>query len=228
MASKNGNGHKKRGKLGNLQSEPIIDAPEMTLEERIPFFVDAYFANGCNAQKAIRAIGCNDHNKGHRMMQLSGVRDEIARRLSEHKAGADEVLRVLSMHLRADIGLLLNEDGEFDWKLALERGVTRMIKKLKIRKHTEVDKDGVETTELSYELELHDSQAAASKLANILGLDQRPKENESDIKRKARMYERLVERVIERALVECGETLSRHQAIERLAAYDPAIREYIN
>lgn len=229
MAKKKGDGIKAgRGTSGYSAPESTIDADEVTLEERVPFFVDAYFANNCSPSKAALALGIRDKSRASRMMQLSVVRDEIARRLSEYKAGADEVLSVLSLHLRADLGLLLNEDGEFDWKLALERGVTRMIKKLKIRKRTIVGEEGgPEVTELQYELELHDSQSAAWKLANIMGLEQRPKENEGDQERKAKMYARMVERVTERAMTEGGQIITREKAIDLLAAYEPEIRQYV-
>jgi hypothetical protein len=244
MANKNGNGngHKKRqrGPRTNLklQAEPIVDATEETLRERIPIFpdreaafIDAYFRFGCNATRAAAAAGWSQQYArfaGPDLLRRADIRDQIVARLNEHHAGAEEVLGLLSLHLRADLGHLLNDDGEFDWALALKRGVTRMIKKLKIRKHTETYEDGLEATDLHYEIELHDSQAAARTLVGILGLEQRPKENETDYERKAKMYGRMVDRVIERMHSEHGEMITRAQAIDTLAAYQPEIREYIN
>lgn len=188
-------------------------------------FTDAYFAHGCNATKAARAIGFTGN--AFELRRRPDVRARIAARLSEHKAGADEVLGVLSMHLRADLGLLVDEDGQFDWGRAQELNITRTIKKIKIRERRYKDTDGDEVVERNYEVETYDAQAAANKIANILGLEQKPKENESDAERKLRMYEKLVDRLIERAANEYGETLTRIEAINQIAAYQPEITDYI-
>ena len=51
--------------------------------------------------------------------------------------------------------------------------------------------------------------------------------NEDERARKVRMYGVMVERVVERMLEEHGEVITRGQAIETLAAYQPEIRNYI-
>jgi hypothetical protein len=216
MAGKNGNGN------GRGPGRPKLEQQD----DLVVAFVDAYFANSCKPTKAARSIGYG--RDAHRLMRHPAVRSRIALRLSEYKAGADEVLGVLAMHMRADVGLLLNEDGAFDWKLAQERGVTPLVKKLKIRERRYRDEDEEEVVERHYELELHDAQAAAFKIANLLGLEQKPKENESDAERKARMYDKLVDRLIEHAAQKFGETLSRVDAINEIAAYQPEIRDYIH
>jgi Family of unknown function (DUF5681) len=51
--------------------------------------------------------------------------------------------------------------------------------------------------------------------------------NENERERKTRLYELMVERIIQRMRDEHGETITRAQAIETLAYYQPEIREYV-
>jgi hypothetical protein len=51
--------------------------------------------------------------------------------------------------------------------------------------------------------------------------------HEDDRDRRRRLYSTMVDRVIERASTELKEVLSREQAINRIAVYEPRIREYL-
>lgn len=150
-------------------------------------FVEHHAANGGNATDAARKAGVkgskdyirtaarrmitNDHIQAH-------IQERNRERLKGVKANADEIYFLLGDHLRADIADLeacILPDGRLDLKLAKKMDVSRLVKKIKTR----VGPVGDVVTEI----ELHDSQAAAGRLAKLMGLEQAPRQNQDDVAR---------------------------------------------
>lgn len=121
-------------------------------------------------------------------LKKSNIQERIDRAILRAGVTPEEIIGTLAQQMHADIADLLNDNGEFDYKLACERSVTGQIKKLKI-------KDGFETT---YEIELYSAQDAARSLADICGLKQQPRENEQDARRKREWAEQQLQLVMER------------------------------
>jgi len=157
------------------------------LKPRHQAFAEAIVANGGNATDAARKAGVKGTDgaiqvTAHRMLRNAKVQEHIQQRTREKlkgiKADADEVLFLLADHLRGDIADLsdcIDQDGRLDLKKAKQMGVSNLIKKAETRT--------TPTGEIISKIEIHDSQAAAGRLADIMGLKQQPRVNEDDVKR---------------------------------------------
>src|SRR5262249_36175013 len=96
-----------------------------------------YIKNGGNGAKAAIAAGYSKkgaRQTAHRVLTSVDVQERIKRAKEQAGITPEVVSGVLAQQLLSDIADLLNDDGEFDYDLARERGVTPQIKKLKIRK----------------------------------------------------------------------------------------------
>ena len=172
---------------------------KLTLKQEA--FAEHYIANGGNGVRAAEAAGykgdVNTLNQVARdNLQNPTIYSYTRERLKGVKANADEVLYLLADHMRADIAVLadcVKEDGELDLVAAQEKGVSHLVKKLKIRSFRDKNGNLIKTTEV----EIHDSQAAARTLAEIHGLKQQPRQNEDDAARVSREIARLVSEGIE-------------------------------
>lgn len=199
-------------------------------------FVNEYLANGGNGVQAARAAGYKgDTNTLNQVARDNLQKPTIASRVRERVDGlaatSAEVLNVLGDHLRADLADFrdcFNSDGELDLDAAKRAGVSHLAKKVRSNTRIITHADGTTERVVQVELELHDAQGAAKVLADLHGLKQAPRANEADRERKAQLYERMIERIIERAMAERGEAVSRADVINRIATYQPEIREYIN
>lgn len=199
-------------------------------------FVDDYLANGGNATQAAESAGYAGsrhtlEQAGYKNLRKPVIAASIRERVDGMAATSAEVLNLLGDHLRADLAdfqACFNQDGELDLAAAKKLGLSRLVKKIKSNTRTSTTKDGTTVRTVQVELELHNSQGAAKILADLHGLRQAPKANKADRERKAQLYERMVERVAQRTLEECGEAVSRADVINRIANYQPEIREYIN
>lgn len=166
------------------------------LKPRHQAFAEAIVANGGNATDAARKAGVKGTDgavrvTASRMLTNANIQQHIQQRTREKlkgiKADADEVLFLLADHLRADMADLnecIDQDGRLDLKKAKQMGVSNLIKKLKTRTTA--------TGEVITEIEIHDSQAAAKGLADMMGLKQQPRVNEEDVKRVNAELTRLV------------------------------------
>jgi hypothetical protein len=143
-------------------------------------FVEGVIQHG-NATRAARDAGYSPRSAAviaSRNLQRPDIQEQIKARIEAAKLDTDEIIGTLIGHMRADIGNLLGDDGALDLVRAIENGSTHLIKKLTIRTRripgnkgsapTERDGPSEETT---YEIVLHDSQAAARHLARILHLE---------------------------------------------------------
>jgi hypothetical protein len=183
-----------------------------------------------NATKAAKAAGYEGSGirvQAHRLLTNANILERIDRAKKRSGITPEEVLGTLGQYLHSDITDLLDETGRFSLPIARENGVTGQIRKMRIKERelfSEAGPIGVETT---YDLELYSALDAAKTLADIFGLKQMPRENEEDRRRKTRIYEQLVSKVIARAKAEANTELSREQAIEQIAVFDGQIRTYL-
>lgn len=157
------------------------------LKPRQEAFIENLIANGGkNATDAARKAGVKGTEgairvTAHRMLTNANIRAEIQERTRERlkgvKATGDELYFLLSDHLRADIGDLSHcfRDGKFDLTLAKKQDLSRLIRKYKTRE--------TPSGEFITDIELHDSQAAAQKLARMFGMEQQPRQNDDDVAR---------------------------------------------
>jgi hypothetical protein len=233
MAGKNG---KPKSPAKRSVKKPVKKAKKLTLKQEV--FTEHYIANGGNGVQAAKAAGYQgDTNTLNQVARENLQKPTIQAAVQERilgvvKADTDEVLRLFAAHMRGDVadfdGLFL-PDGRLDLRRAKELGVSRLIKKLDFEPVSFIV--GEDLSQVVYyrcKIEMHDSQSAASKLADIFGLKQQPRVNEADRERKTKTYERMVDRIIERAFEERGETVTRADVIAQIATYQPEIKEYIN
>jgi hypothetical protein len=89
--------------------------------------------------------------------------------LNEAHMSADEALKLLADQARGDVGEVLDEFGNVDIKTAREKGLTKLIKRVRQKTTTIIGKkesdDDKEITET--EVELYDSQAALDKILRV-------------------------------------------------------------
>lgn len=123
-------------------------------------FAQAVFA-GSNQRTAARKAGYKGtDSQASNLMKDAVVQAEIERLRKAHEAGAvatrDEILQLLTEHLRADMDDFLNAHGMLDLKKAKKRGKLGLIKKYRLTKE-------------GLGVELHSVQGAADRLADLLG-----------------------------------------------------------
>ena len=139
---------------------------KLTRQQRL--FVDFYIQT-LNATESARLANYKHPNKsGPKLVNHhEGVQAEIESRLAKHHASAEEVLAVLSNHMRGSLGDFLSMvDGEIriDLARAQAAGLMGLLKKVQARKKSGTTKDGEPWEETYYTIELHDAQAAAVHL----------------------------------------------------------------
>lgn len=106
---------------------------------------------------------------GNRLLRNEKIRARIRQRVfSAASLTEDEVIGTLTEQMRGDVDDMLNESGFVSLDLARQNQCTHLIKKLKYGEFG-----------LS-EVEFHSPQAAAAQLSKILGIEQQPKENDAD------------------------------------------------
>jgi hypothetical protein len=202
--------------------------PELTTKERR---LVEHAARGESLTEAAKKAGYSPASAataGKKGIRKYPVAAALSERIQGLKAETDEIHAVLSLHLRGDIGdfeTCFNDEGNFDLKRAKALGLSRLVKKLRRRTRHIPAGDGEYERQVEVEIELYSSQQAAATLAKILGIEQTPRENDADVKR--REYERTIDRIIERVRLEAGVEWTRAQAVERLIERDPEARKYL-
>lgn len=200
----------------NEQGEEILTLREERFVEFVAqgkSLTDAALEAGYS-EKTARAIGQENLTK-------PVLQQALQQRIQGLKAETDEIHRLLALHLRGDMGDLvdcLDDDGDFSLSRAKRLGLSRLIKKFKPRTTRRVDKDGSETIEKTVDIELYSAQEAAKVLADIHGLKQAPKTNEADVLRER------AKGLFEQALARLG---SEEAAKEWIAGY-PELSQYVN
>lgn len=122
-----------------------------------------------NATEAARRAGYSAktaQEQGSRLLSNVIVEAAIDARITELKAGADEVLLRLADHARSTVEDFIDDAGEVNVAAARERRKLHLVKKLK--QNVRYDKDGGRT--VTTEIELHDAQAATVQLGRALGV----------------------------------------------------------
>lgn len=112
------------------------------------------------SQKTARAIGSENLTKPI-------IQEAIKSRMAEKGMTADEVLTRLTQMARGDMGDFMDISSmsfQLDLNGAKEKGLTHLIKKVKQRTITHVEKDGTEEETNTIEIELYDAQNALVQL----------------------------------------------------------------
>jgi phage terminase small subunit len=139
----------------------------MTNRKRV--FVEEYLRTWNATQAALNA-GYSEktaYSQGQRLLKDVEIAALIRGRLDEKAMSADEVLQRLANMARGDMGdfLEISSMGFYiDLNQAKENGLTYLIKKVKMRTQTSMNKEGVETETHDTEIELYDAQAALVQL----------------------------------------------------------------
>lgn len=137
-------------------------------------FIEFYLTTW-NSSEAARLAGYTGraNTVGPRLLSNVGIQAAIEKRINEISMGASEVLIRLAEHARGDMGDFLDIGSmgfSVDLNNAKEKGITRLIKKVKMRTTTTLSKEGVETETNDTEVELYDAQAALEKIGRHLRL----------------------------------------------------------
>lgn len=193
--------------------------PKLTPRERL--FVE-YVAQGKSLTQAALDAGYSPDYAGQigsENYKKPEIESAVQARVSAVAATTDEVLSVLAMHLRADVADFdgaVKDNGELDLAYLKGQGVSRLIKK--VRNKTRLVKEGdALIPEVTTEIEIHDSQAAAWKLAELLGMKKEPATNPEDVRRVKNEIERLIE-----------EGWTQQQAREIVLEADPRAAQWLN
>lgn len=110
----------------------------MTDKEEL--FINAYLGEArFNATRAMRIAGYKGNDNvlavsGHRLLRKPKIVELVRERINEAAMSANEVLSRLSDVARGRLADCLDEDGRFDLKLAKERGIDQLLKKLKVKR----------------------------------------------------------------------------------------------
>lgn len=147
----------------------------------------------------------------------ANARARVVERLTTIHATQDEVLSLLASHLRGDLADYkdcFKENGQLDLQLCKRYGVSRGLKKLKIRAIPHTDAKDKVQYEYVTEIEIHDPQSAAAKLITVYGMNKQPDDNPAKLQRQE-AYLRAAERKRIELVQEKGWTL---EAANKLVA----------
>lgn len=141
----------------------------MSLTNKQAAFIREYLRDFNATQAAIRAGYSNKTagSIGGENLQKPEISDEIKRLIAEKTMGADEVLTRLADHARGDMGDFLDIGPMgfvIDLDHAKQKGLTHLIKKVKLRTQTSTSPTGLETETHDMEIELYDAQSALVQL----------------------------------------------------------------
>ena len=148
------------------------DNGEVILTVKEDAFVSHYLSNGGNGFQAAKSAGYSAESS-YAIASENLRKPEISRRIQQRIAEAtnltsSEIIGTLASHMRVDITDFLDERGSVDIDRIREQG--HLVKRLKVRRtYQGKGKDKLLTE--TVEIELHDAQAAAFKLASLMGLE---------------------------------------------------------
>ena len=139
------------------------------LTRKQSLFVDFYIQTLNATESARLAQYANPNKSGPRLLQTPSVEAEIESRLAKHHASAEEVLAVLSNHMRGSLGdfISVNEytgEVELDLTRAQAEGKLGLLKRISGQKKTGITKNGGEWESFTFNVELYDAQQAAVHL----------------------------------------------------------------
>ena len=130
------------------------------LSERLWQFARIYAETG-DAALAMRAVGYK-RSDGSRLLDKPLVRDAVAWWTERRAMPATEVRARLADIARGDIGLMLDDEGNFDLDLARRRGLTKLIKRMRIAES--------DNGRRRIEVEMYDALTALLNIAKAYGM----------------------------------------------------------
>lgn len=207
-------------------------ASKKKLTPKQELFAENYIQNGGNGVQAAKAAGYQgDTNALNQQARYNLQNPTISARIRERVEGVaadtDEVLNLLGEHLRADIADFegcFDEEGRLDLKEAKKRGVSRLVKKLRVTTRTMQQNDGAAVREVTTQIEFHDAQSAARTLVDVLGIKQQPRENDEQRKHDEQMAAAVKE---EFRRLRVDENMREADAISILLAANPDARKWL-
>jgi phage terminase small subunit len=129
---------------------------KLTNKQRI--FIDEYLRS-FNATRAALAAGYSEktsYSIGQENLNKPEIKSIIDERLRASLMGTDEALNRLADMARGDIGELIDNNGLLDIRQAREKGMTKLLRKIKQKTITHIGKtetDGdTEITEIEFEM----------------------------------------------------------------------------
>lgn len=207
------------------------DAKEKPLKPNRDAFAQNYVANGGNGKKAAEeagfAPGASAEVTASRLLRNAKVQERIRELEQASHVSTSEVVGTLASHMRGDVTDVLPEGDELRERLK-GSGVSHLIRKLKVT--TRFISNGVgkpPDREVTHEFEFYDAQSAARTLGKYKGLEQLPRENDADVRRKTEAVAALIERTYS-AAQEAGDEKSREEIAEALGRRRPDLRPYIS
>lgn len=215
---------KKTGKTRKASKKKLTPKQEL--------FAENYIQNGGNGVQAAKAAGYQgDTNALNQQARYNLQNPTISARVRERVEGVaadtDEVLNLLGEHLRADVADFegcFDEEGRLDLKEAKKRGVSRLVKKLRVTTRTMQQGDGAAVREVTTQIEFHDAQSAARTLVDVLGIKQQPRENDEQRKHDEQMAAAVKE---EFRRLRVDENMREADAISILLAANPDARKWL-
>jgi phage terminase small subunit len=137
-------------------SEEETKPKKLTNKQRI--FIDEYLRSFNATRAAIRA-GYSEHtaySSGQRLLKDVELKSLIDARIAESHMGADEALKLLADMARGDIGDLVDNNSLLDLRMAREKGMTKLLRKIKQKTITHIGKleneGDTEITEIEFEM----------------------------------------------------------------------------
>lgn len=127
-----------------------------------------------NATEAAKRAGYSDktaYSSGQRLLKVVEIKSVIDARIAEIHMSADEALKLQADIGRGDIGDLIDNNGLLDLRVAREKGMTKLLRKIKQKTITHIgktDADGdTEITEI--EFEMYSAQEAQRDILKMHG-----------------------------------------------------------
>lgn len=138
-------------------------------------FIKEYLRDFNGSKAAIRAgySRKSAYAIGSELLKKPEIQKAIRQDLEERLMSADEDLKRLAEMARGDMGDFLDISSmsyQLDLNKAKELGITHLIKKVRQKTVTTVDKDGHEEETNTIEIELYDAQEALNSIGKYHGL----------------------------------------------------------
>lgn len=141
------------------------------LNKKQQVFVDEYLKcfNGAEAARRAGYSQKSARQTASDMLAIPYISEQIQARLAEVHMSADEALKLTADIARGDITELLTPLGSVDLDYIREKGLGRLIKKIKVRTITKIGKgEKDDDTEIhDTELEMYAADAAQDKILRV-------------------------------------------------------------
>ena len=143
------------------RNKAVPDADEMFINEYL------ISLNGTRAyMKVHKNVAYNTARVlAHKLLAKDNIQKEINQRLKAFHMSANEVLKLLADHARADIGDIVDDNGYIDVKLAKKLGLTYLLKEIEV-----TETSGEKSSTLKHKVKLHDPQKALELIGKYYAL----------------------------------------------------------